>query len=203
MEKKERQAEEEDELLQAVHAQLWTQVFSFANSQTLRCAVELHIPDIIHAHAGPMTLSDLASHLPLPSSPDRLRRLMCFLSHLNIFEHSTMITPSGGDESEEDAYELTPLSRLLVRGEEKNMVPLVTVGFNVLMVPWHHIIGSLEKSSDNAFKRVFGVEFYEYAEQDSELGVRLTHKRCVFIDYYEFFFFFSYMSSLNPVFLIS
>lgn len=185
MEKKEREAKEEDELLQAARAQLWTQVFSFAHSQTLRCAVELHIPDIIHAHAGPTTLSHLASQLPLPSSPDHLRRLMCFLSHLNIFKHSTMINRSGGDQSEEDAYELTPLSRLLVRGEENNMVSMVTVGFNVLMVPWHHIIGRLEKSSDNAFKRVFGVEFYEYAEQNSELGVRLWHKcyfYLVFID---------------------
>ncbi|XXG79104.1 hypothetical protein AAC387_Pa09g0250 [Persea americana] len=51
---------------------------------------------------------------------------------------------------------------------------MVTVGFNVLMVPWHHIIGSLEKSSDNAFKRVLGVEFYEYAEQNAELGARLN-----------------------------
>ncbi|KAJ8619417.1 hypothetical protein MRB53_027946 [Persea americana] len=161
----ERGCEIEDELLQAAHAQLWTQVFSFAHFQTLRCTIELPIPDIIHAHAGPTSLSHLASHLPLPSSPNCLLRLMCFLSHLNIYKHS-MITPSGGDESEEDAFELTPLSRLLVRGEEKNMVPMVTVGFNVLMVPWHHIIGSLEKSSDNAFKRVFGVEFYEYAQQN-------------------------------------
>ncbi|XXG79105.1 hypothetical protein AAC387_Pa09g0251 [Persea americana] len=96
-----RQAEEEYELLQAAHAQLWTQVFSFTHSQTLRCAVELHIPDIIHAHAGPTTLSHLASRLPLPSSPDRLRRLMCFLSHLNFFKHTTMITRVGGDQSEE------------------------------------------------------------------------------------------------------
>ncbi|XXG79107.1 hypothetical protein AAC387_Pa09g0252 [Persea americana] len=49
----------------------------------------------------------------------------------------TMITPSGGDEREEDAFELTSLSQLLVRGE-KNMVPMATVGFNVRIVPWHH-----------------------------------------------------------------
>lgn len=177
--KKEIEAEEEDELLHEAQAHLWEQIFSFANSQTLRCAVELRIPDIIHAHgAGPTTLSYISSRLPLPSSPDRLHRLMRFLSQsqLNIFKHSTVVTPSSdqGEEGiEEDAYELTLLSRLLVREADKNMVPMVTVGFNVLMVPWHHMIGSLEESTENAFKRVFGVEFYEYAEQNSELGVRL------------------------------
>ncbi|XXG79095.1 hypothetical protein AAC387_Pa09g0241 [Persea americana] len=68
MEKKERQAEDEDELLQAAHAQMWTQVFSFTHSQTLRRAVELHIPDIIHALQPSPTLPPASHSHPPPTA---------------------------------------------------------------------------------------------------------------------------------------
>ncbi|KAL6330013.1 hypothetical protein AAG906_039928 [Vitis piasezkii] len=46
------------ELLHA-QAHVWNHIFNFINSMSLKCAIQLGIPDIIHNHGKPMTLPEL------------------------------------------------------------------------------------------------------------------------------------------------
>uniref|UniRef100_A0A453FIZ1 O-methyltransferase dimerisation domain-containing protein n=1 Tax=Aegilops tauschii subsp. strangulata TaxID=200361 RepID=A0A453FIZ1_AEGTS len=70
-----------DELLQA-QAELWNHVFAYTKSMSLRCAVELGIPDAVHRRGGSITVLDLVAELSLPPSrTPYLRRLMRLLAH--------------------------------------------------------------------------------------------------------------------------
>ncbi|KAK6158048.1 hypothetical protein DH2020_005362 [Rehmannia glutinosa] len=64
---------------QLLHAQthIWNHLFSFINSMSLKCAIQLGIPDIIHKHGKPMTLSQLVDALPIVKSKSQyIHRLM-------------------------------------------------------------------------------------------------------------------------------
>ncbi|KAI7734257.1 hypothetical protein M8C21_011570 [Ambrosia artemisiifolia] len=43
-------------------AHIWNHLFSFINSMSLKCAVQLQIPDIINQHGSPMLLSDVGGN---------------------------------------------------------------------------------------------------------------------------------------------
>uniref|UniRef100_A0A0D9V5R9 O-methyltransferase domain-containing protein n=1 Tax=Leersia perrieri TaxID=77586 RepID=A0A0D9V5R9_9ORYZ len=94
-----------DELLRA-QAELWNHIFAYTKSMSLRCAVELGIPDAVHRRGGAgVTVQELVEELALPRSREPfLRRLMRLLAHAGVFV------------VEEDAtvYGLTAVSRLLV-----------------------------------------------------------------------------------------
>ncbi|KAK8987013.1 hypothetical protein V6N11_055330 [Hibiscus sabdariffa] len=46
------------ELLEA-HAHVWNHMFSFIRSMSLKCAIDLGIPEIIQNHGNPMTITEL------------------------------------------------------------------------------------------------------------------------------------------------
>ncbi|OEL16364.1 Trans-resveratrol di-O-methyltransferase [Dichanthelium oligosanthes] len=93
-----------DQLMQA-QAELWNHVFAYTRSISLRCAVELGIPDAVHRLGGAATVPELAVTLSLPPSrAPYLRRLMRLLAHAGFFAFDDAAA----------SYALTPLSRLLV-----------------------------------------------------------------------------------------
>jgi trans-resveratrol di-O-methyltransferase len=53
------------ELMQA-QAELWNHIFAYTRSTSLRCAVELGIPDAVHRLGGVATVEDLLGNLGLP-----------------------------------------------------------------------------------------------------------------------------------------
>ncbi|ONK55288.1 uncharacterized protein A4U43_UnF5490 [Asparagus officinalis] len=92
-----------DEFMRA-EAVLWTHMFNHIDSMSLKCAIELGIPDAIHLHGKPISLSELLSALSIsPSKSPHLRRLMRLLTHLGIFA-----------ENEANTYSLTSVSIVLV-----------------------------------------------------------------------------------------
>ncbi|CAL4974012.1 unnamed protein product [Urochloa decumbens] len=94
-----------DQLMQA-QAELWNHVFAYTRSMSLRCAVELGIPDTVHRLGGAATVPELAAALSLPPSrAPYLRRLMRLLAHGGFF---------ASDAAAAGSFALTPLSRLLV-----------------------------------------------------------------------------------------
>ncbi|XP_028117939.1 trans-resveratrol di-O-methyltransferase-like [Camellia sinensis] len=108
------------ELFQA-QSHIYKHAFSFANSMSLSCAVQLGIPDIIHNHKKPISLPDIVSSLQLPPSKiNALHRLMSLLTHLGFFA-STKLDPNHGDQ---EGYVLIPSSRLLIKSELPNLSPL-------------------------------------------------------------------------------
>ncbi|EAY75851.1 hypothetical protein OsI_03768 [Oryza sativa Indica Group] len=75
-----------DELLRA-QAELWNHIFAYTKSMSLRCAVELGIPDAVHRRGGAVTVPELVAELALPRSREPfLRRLMRLLAHGGIFD---------------------------------------------------------------------------------------------------------------------
>ncbi|MGV7343384.1 methyltransferase family protein, partial [Mycobacterium kansasii] len=62
------QRDEANEVLKA-QAHVWNHLFNFINSMSLKCVVQLGIPDIVHSYGRPMTLSQLVAALSIP--PDR------------------------------------------------------------------------------------------------------------------------------------
>ncbi|KAH0702838.1 hypothetical protein KY290_018148 [Solanum tuberosum] len=52
----------------AAQAHIWNHIFNYINSMSLKCAIQLEIPDIIHSHGRPMNLSDLVEALPIDNN---------------------------------------------------------------------------------------------------------------------------------------
>ncbi|GKE99714.1 trans-resveratrol di-O-methyltransferase-like protein, partial [Tanacetum coccineum] len=46
-------------------AHIWNHIFSFINSMSLKCAIQLQIPDIVNSHGAPMLLSELVEALSI------------------------------------------------------------------------------------------------------------------------------------------
>ncbi|KAH6764041.1 hypothetical protein C2S51_015290 [Perilla frutescens var. frutescens] len=120
-----------EELLDA-QAHVWNHVFNYINSMSLKCAIQLGIPDAIHKHGKPMTLSQLADALPINGAKsDGLRRLMRILVHSKFFNKV---------KDEEEAYCLTRASRLLLRDEPLSMATFAVAMTDPIFVdPFHHV----------------------------------------------------------------
>nr|WMY23403.1 COMT protein [Stephania japonica] len=74
-----------EDMLEA-QAYIYKHTFNHVNSMSLKCVVELSIPDIIHNHQKPMTHSELVSALQIPQSRStHLYRLMRILVHNGFF----------------------------------------------------------------------------------------------------------------------
>jgi isoflavone-7-O-methyltransferase len=103
-------------------AQLYKHMYAHIDSMSLKWSVEMNIPNIIHNHGQPISLSNLVSILQIPSSKiDNVQRLMRYLAHNGFFE----IIKNQELENEEEAYALTVVSELLVKGSEFCLAPMV------------------------------------------------------------------------------
>lgn len=147
-------------------AQVIRHVFNFISSMSLKCAVQLGIPDIIHSHGEPMTLSELASALPIdPSKGGCISRLMRLLVHSGFFVTTTKFH----GEKEEEAYVLTPLSKVLLKDQPNSLTPFVLGMFDLpLMSPWPFLADWMKGENITAFESVNGVGFWEYMDQNPE-----------------------------------
>ncbi|KAL2321110.1 hypothetical protein Fmac_030079 [Flemingia macrophylla] len=105
----ERNGSEESYELHDAQIHLYKHVYNFVSSMALKSAMELGIADAIHSNGKPMTISELVSALKLqPSKAVALHRFMRLLTHNGFFTKTS-------EEGEEEAYALTPPSKLLIR----------------------------------------------------------------------------------------
>ncbi|OVA16209.1 O-methyltransferase [Macleaya cordata] len=141
---------------QANQAKTWKLIYGFAESQVLKCAVELDIAGTIHNHGQPMTLSELASQLPAqPVNSDRLYRVMRYLVHMKLFTKENV-------QGEEMRYGLAPSAKYLIKGWEKSIVPsILSLQDKVLMRPWNHLKDAVIGDC-TAFEKVFGKNLWVY-----------------------------------------
>ncbi|KAK4711121.1 hypothetical protein R3W88_005634 [Solanum pinnatisectum] len=96
-------------------AHIYKHAFSFANSMVVGCAIQLGIPDDIHSHKQPMTLSQLVSELKLPpAKSDAIHRLMRLLVYSGFFATTNTILL---DENQQ-GHILIPSSKLLLKRNE-------------------------------------------------------------------------------------
>ncbi|KAF5943833.1 hypothetical protein HYC85_017910 [Camellia sinensis] len=155
------------ELFQA-QSHIYKHAFSFANSMSLSCAVQLGIPDIIHNHKKPISLPDLVSSLQLPPSKiNALHRLMSLLTHLGFFA-TTKLDPNHGDQ---EGYVLIPSSRLLIKSELPNLSPLFqTVVDPVMVAPWQFLVDWFRGNEETAFETAHGVGIWEFCDKNPKFN---------------------------------
>ncbi|CAN4089307.1 unnamed protein product [Withania somnifera] len=153
--------------IMAAQAHIWNHTFNFINSMSLKCAIQLGIPDIIHSHGRPMTLSDLVNSLPIHNNmanrQDCIYRLMRILIYAGFFI-----------EEEEEGYLLTPTSRLLLIDEPLSMIPFLEGMLDpVMMDPWHCFSQWILNGGDDQpspFATTHGKPLYEYAGDDARFN---------------------------------
>ncbi|KAG9447751.1 hypothetical protein H6P81_013879 [Aristolochia fimbriata] len=163
------------------HVQLWHDMLSFVYPVSLKCAVELGIPDIIHKLGPPINLPTLAAAIPIPVNKiDHLHRLMRLLVHTGIFSviqasEKQPGSSSSDDEEKEGLYALTPFSRLLVKDNKDSHSPHLKLMNPTMINPWLFLsrwfkgeAGSC--ASSNPFELCHGCTLYEYANRCPELN---------------------------------
>ncbi|KAJ9686617.1 hypothetical protein PVL29_015475 [Vitis rotundifolia] len=158
---------DEAELMLQGQANIWRRMFAFADSMTLKCAVELRIADIIHSHARPITLSQIATCIDSPS-PDIacLARIMRFLVRAKIFTAAPPPQSDGG----ETLYGLTPSSKWLLHDAELSLAPMVLMeNHPSLMAPWH-CFGTCVKEGGIAFEKAHGSQIWDLASENPEFN---------------------------------
>ncbi|XP_073119538.1 trans-resveratrol di-O-methyltransferase-like [Henckelia pumila] len=155
------------ELLNA-HAQVWNQIFKFILPMSLKCAIELNIPDIIKNHGKPMTLSELIGVLPINKAKSHyIHRLMRVLVHSKFFNKVYI----EGENERNEGYWLTPSSNLLLKDSPLCVAPLVLLVLDpVLMNPCNNISEWLADDRITAFETAHGVTFWEKAKTVTSLN---------------------------------
>ncbi|KAJ4977004.1 hypothetical protein NE237_002110 [Protea cynaroides] len=155
--------ESSEELLQA-QAHVWNHMFSFINSMSLRCAVQLSIPDIVHNHHQPITLSELATKLAIPKTKTAcLFRLMRLLVHSGFFA------------IRKEGYVLTPSSRLLLKDNTMSMLPFLQPMLDpILVTPWYSMSALFQGNGLTPFEVTYGRNIWDYAGEDTDLNNNLN-----------------------------
>ncbi|XP_062083671.1 trans-resveratrol di-O-methyltransferase-like [Humulus lupulus] len=164
-------------------AHLYKHMLSYATSMSLKCAIQLGIPDIIHnngqGQGQPITLPELVSALQLaPAQTGFLYRLMRLLVHSDLFTAKKVISQN---EEEVDAYGLTPSSRLLLTNngnkEVPSLCPYVLAVLDPSTVTSFHFLGSWFQQKDATPSPAMpfqlahdGMSFYDYWGNITEYG---------------------------------
>ncbi|XP_071735779.1 trans-resveratrol di-O-methyltransferase-like [Rutidosis leptorrhynchoides] len=142
-------------------AHIWNHIFGFINSMSLKCAIQLQIPDIINRHGTPMALFELVEALSINKERSHfVYRLMRILVHSGFFVE------------EEEGYLLAHVSRLLLEEEPLNVRPfLLAVLDPILMDPCQQL-SEWFKNDDvmTPFEATHGRTFWDYAGQEPKLN---------------------------------
>ncbi|XAR72583.1 Trans-resveratrol di-O-methyltransferase [Bertholletia excelsa] len=159
----ERCNDELDKELLHSQAHIWNHIFNFINSMSLKCAVQLGIPDIVKKHGRPMTLSEIVAALPInPSKGWNIYRLMRILVHSGFF---TIQKVPKNDK--EEGYLLTPASQLLLKDEPLSVTPLLLALLDpVLTTPWHHVSEWFQNDDLTPFYTTHGRTLWDYASHN-------------------------------------
>ncbi|KAF7146830.1 hypothetical protein RHSIM_Rhsim04G0071700 [Rhododendron simsii] len=162
-----RNDEKDKELLHS-QAHIWNHIFQFINPMSLKCAVQLDIPDIINNHGRPLSLSQLVAALPInPSKSQCVYRLMRILVHSGFFTREKISDTA----EEEEGYLLTPTSRLLLKDEPLNIRPFLLAMLDpVLTKPWHHVSEWFQNDDPTPFDMAQGRTFWDYAGHEPQLN---------------------------------
>ena len=132
---------------------------------SLKCAVQLGIPDIIHNHGKPITLSELVSALRIDQTKTNcIYRLMRMLVHSGFFA-----TTKVDKDQEKEGYVLTPFSKILLKDKIDCLSPMVmTMVDPVVMTPWQCLGDWIQGTKQRPFESANGKSFWDYMDQDPE-----------------------------------
>ncbi|XP_059664666.1 trans-resveratrol di-O-methyltransferase-like [Cornus florida] len=158
--------ERDSELLEA-QAHIWNQTFNFISSASLKCAIQLGIPDIIQNHGQPIPLSNLLAELPINPTKNRcIYRLMRILVHSGFFVQQKV----AGNEQEVE-YLLTPASQLLTKDHPLSLSPFLLAMLDPIVTnPWHFMSTWFQNEDETPFYTVNGRTLWDQAGQEPVLN---------------------------------
>ncbi|KAK1420422.1 hypothetical protein QVD17_22001 [Tagetes erecta] len=166
---------EASELFEA-QSHIYRHVFNYATSMSLKCALELGIPDAIHNHGKPITIQDLVLKLNLPNEKTiHLQRLMRLLIHSKFFSITRIDGQNG--EGENEGYVLTAASKLLLKNTSENSQNIPNLFsfayFNldpVVMTPWQFLGKWFHESEATIFETVNQIPMWEFANKNPKFN---------------------------------
>ncbi|KAI3500191.1 hypothetical protein L1887_36008 [Cichorium endivia] len=163
--------EKSSEMLHS-QAHIWNHIFSFVNSMSLKCAIELQIPDIIDRHGAPMLLPELVEALSINKERTPfVYRLMRILVHSGFFVKQSISTTTGNDEEEREGYLLAPASQLLLKKEPFSIRPLLLFMLDpILMDPWQHMSKWFQNNDVTPFHTTYQKTLWDFASQEPKLN---------------------------------
>ncbi|XP_012088195.1 trans-resveratrol di-O-methyltransferase [Jatropha curcas] len=160
-------SQDHNQLLQA-QAHIWNHIFNFINSMSLKCAIQLGIPDAINKHGKPMTLSDLIIALSIhPAKTHAIPRLVRILVHSGFLDKEK--TEENSQETE--GYVLTNASKLLVKEHPFSLKTFLLAMLDpVLTGPWDHLTTWFLNDDPTPFQTCHGRGIWKYAGHNPELN---------------------------------
>ncbi|KAI3711126.1 hypothetical protein L2E82_40985 [Cichorium intybus] len=137
---------------------------------SLKCAIQLQIPDIINRHGAQMLLSELMDALSINKERGHfVYRLMRILVHSGFFVKQSISTTGDDDDEEREGYMLAPASRLLLKEEPLSVRPFLLAMLDpIMMNPWQHM------SQDPNLNQFFN----EAMSSDARLVTSVVLKHC-------------------------
>ena len=151
-----------------VQCHLYKHILGFIDSMSIKCAVQLGIPDIIHNHGQPITFPELVSKLHIhPKKTGCLHRLMRLLVHSGFFTK----TKIHENQEKEEAYTLTLLSRFILKDKVTNLSPFILALLDpVLVSPWQFLGDWFQGSELTPFEKAHGMGFWDFCDQSPEFN---------------------------------
>ncbi|KAF9588151.1 hypothetical protein IFM89_007840 [Coptis chinensis] len=150
----------------AAQAHIWNQTLSHITTMSLRCAVQLGIPDIIYNNDKPVTLSELVKALSIPETKStNVFRLMRVLVHAGFFDVQKI-----HELKREEGYVSTPTSKLLSNNHDINLSSFLLLNTDPFCItPFHFMSSWLQgKGSRTPFEAAHGMDFWSFCSQHSD-----------------------------------
>ncbi|XP_058736454.1 isoflavone-7-O-methyltransferase 9-like [Vicia villosa] len=147
--------------------QLYKHMYGMLDSMCLKWCIEMNIPTIIHNHGKPISLSDLVSTLQVPSTKfGNVQRLMRYLAHNGIFE---IIITNQELENKEEAYALTVISELLVKGSELCLTPMVELVLDPTILGSYHALNKwIYEEELTLFDVTLGSDIWKFLKKNPD-----------------------------------
>ncbi|KAM6567713.1 hypothetical protein CsatA_026841 [Cannabis sativa] len=161
--------EDNNTKLLRAQAHIWNHIFNFINSMSLKCAVELGIPDIINNHGKPMTISQLTLALLINKNKSHcLYRLMRLLTHSGFFALEKIKIKG---EEEEEGYVITEASKLLLKDNPMSVTPLLLVLLDPTLTKPYDVLSTWFRNDDSTpFVTTNGMAIWDYYSHEPKLA---------------------------------
>ncbi|EEF44353.1 trans-resveratrol di-O-methyltransferase [Ricinus communis] len=154
--------ENTDELIKA-QTHIRNETFHFIKSMSLKCAVQLGIPDTINSHGQPMTLSELVRALQV--HPTKTHHLYCLM---RVLVHSGFFNLQNASDNYSQKYVLTPASRLLLKDSSFDTRPFISLVLDPIMTePYNSLTPFLRNDDLTPFVTAFGVTLWGYTGNEA------------------------------------
>ncbi|XP_020084909.1 trans-resveratrol di-O-methyltransferase-like [Ananas comosus] len=164
---------ESKDLLEA-QSHVSNHIFNFINSMSLKCAVELGIPDAVHSNGGkPVSFCELANKLSIPSTRiDDLRRLMRLLVHSGFFTSQKIEKGVGDGKRDVELFLPTINSSLLLKENDISVSPFVLAMLDrIFALPWHSLGEWFRQSMvPTAFEIAHGDHLWGVTNKNASFG---------------------------------